>query len=54
MLSKSIKLEESIALKQGVIYHRKLDRSRAKDEVCALGKELLGRLDGQKEVGHGT
>ncbi len=54
VLSKSIKLEESIALKQGVIYHRKLDRSRAKDEVCALGKELLGRLDGQKEVSHGA
>ncbi len=52
VLSKSIKLEESIALKQGVIYHRKLDRSRAKDEVCALGKELLGRLDGQKEAAH--
>ena len=54
VLSKSIKLEESIALKQGVIYHRKLDRSRARDEVCALGEELLGRLDGQKEVSHGT
>ena len=54
VLSKSIKLEESIALKQGVIYHRKLDRSRARDEVCALGKELLSRLDGQKEVSHGA
>ena len=54
VLSKSIKPEESIALKQGVIYHRKLDRSRARDEVCALGKELLGRLDGQKEVSHGA
>ncbi len=41
-------------MRQGWIYHRKLDKSRARDEVCALGKELLGRLDGQKEVSHGA
>ena len=53
VLSKSIKLEEAIARKTGVIYHPHLDRSRAKDEVCALGDELLSRLDG-KWVGHGA
>lgn len=55
VLSKSIKLEESIASKTGVIFHNKLDKSRAKDEVCALGNELLSRLDGVKgeEAVHG-
>jgi chromosome partitioning protein len=45
VLSRSIKLEESIALKAGVIYHQKLEKSRAKEEVSALGRELLARLD---------
>lgn len=54
VLSKSIKLEEAIALKTGVIHHRRLERSRAKVEVEALGDELLRRLDGSKEVGHGS
>jgi chromosome partitioning protein len=44
VLSRSIKLEESIALKAGVIHHQKLERSRAKEEVSALGQELLARL----------
>ncbi len=48
VLSKSIKLEESIASKTGVIFHKRLDKSRAKQEVCALGVELLARLDGVK------
>ena len=53
-LSKSIKLEEAIALKKGVIHHNKLDKSRAKQEVCALGDELLARLNGQnREAGYG-
>ena len=45
VLSKSIKLEEAIALKTGVIYHRKLEKSRAKTEVSLLGNELLSRLE---------
>lgn len=55
VLSKSIKLEEAIALKKGVIHHKRLDKSRAKDEVNLLGNELLTRLDGIKpeEVRHG-
>jgi len=44
VLSKSIKLEEAIASKRGVIYHRRLERSRAGAEVTALGRELLSRL----------
>ena len=44
VLSRSIKIEESIALKQGVIFHQKLDKSRAREEVCLLGDELLRRL----------
>ena len=58
VLSKSIKLEESIALKRGVIHHKKLDRSRVKDEVCALGEEFLSLLgmgsQELKEAGYGT
>ncbi|MBA7591218.1 Chromosome partitioning protein ParA [subsurface metagenome] len=55
-LSKSIKLEESIASKTGVIFHKRLDKSRARLEVCALGDELLSRLDGRavREVSHGS
>ena len=44
VLSKSIKLEEAIASKRGVIHHRRLERSRAGEEVRALGAELLSRL----------
>ena len=57
VLSKSIKLEESIATKTGVIYHGKLDKSRARAEVTALGDELLARLGlpvpAREEVRHG-
>ena len=45
MLSHSIKIEESIASKAGVIYHKKLDKSRIKAEVTALGDEFLVRLE---------
>jgi len=44
VLSKTIKLEEAIAEKKGVIHLRKLDRSRAKQEVSRIGVELLARL----------
>lgn len=56
VLSKSIKLEESIALKRGVIHHTRLNKSRAKQEVCSLGDELLSRLDGRavREDRHGS
>jgi len=53
VLSKSIKLEEAIAAKKGVIHHDRLDRSRAKDEVSRLGEELLARLGAREEAGHG-
>ena len=44
VLSKSIKLEEAIASRKGVIHHAHLGASRAADEVKALGDELLSRL----------
>ena len=44
VLSKTIKLEEAIAEKKGVIHLNKLDRSRAKQEVSRIGVELLARL----------
>ncbi len=43
-LSRSIKLEEAIASRQGVIHHKRLGESRARDEVAALGDELAARL----------
>jgi chromosome partitioning protein len=46
VLSRSIKIEESIANRLGVIYHQKPDKSRVKEEVAALGEELLTRLKG--------
>ena len=46
VLSRSIKIEESIANRLGVIYHQKPDKSRVKEEVAALGEELLSRLKG--------
>jgi chromosome partitioning protein len=44
VLSRSIKLEEAIALKKAVIHHGHLERSRAREEVQRLGDELLLRL----------
>ena len=44
VLSKTIKLEEAIAEKKGVIHLKRLDRSRAKQEVSRIGVELLARL----------
>jgi chromosome partitioning protein len=46
VLSKSIKLEEAIATRRGVIHHVRLGASRAAEEVKALGDELLSRLSG--------
>ena len=46
VLSKSIKIEEAIALKKGVIFHKNLDKSRAKEEVAKIGDELLTRIGG--------
>jgi chromosome partitioning protein len=45
VLSKSIKLEEAIASRRGVIHHEHLGASRAADEVKAVGDELLSRLE---------
>ena len=44
VLSKSIKIEEAIATRQGVIRHKHLGASRVREEVLALGDELLRRL----------
>jgi chromosome partitioning protein len=44
VLSKSIRIEEAIATRQGVIHHKHLGASRAREEVHALGDELLRRL----------
>jgi chromosome partitioning protein len=54
VLSKSIKLEEAIASRQGVIHHKHLGESRAREEVQALGDELLSRLEAPvvPEVSH--
>jgi chromosome partitioning protein len=43
-LSKTIKIEEAIAQRISVTALKKLDRSRAKEEVEAIGNELLKRL----------
>lgn len=43
-LSKTIKIEEAIAQKIGVTELKRLDRSRAREEVSAIGNELLKRL----------
>jgi chromosome partitioning protein len=55
MLSKSIRIEEAIAARQGVIHHKHLGASRVREEVQALGDELLRRLEASMapEVGHG-
>jgi chromosome partitioning protein len=44
VLSRSIRIEEAIASRTGVIHHKRLGASRAADEVKALGDELLSRL----------
>ncbi len=44
VLSKSIKIEEAIATRKGVIRHKHLGASRVREEVLALGDELLRRL----------
>jgi chromosome partitioning protein len=44
-LSKTIKIEEAIAQKTGVTELKRLDRSRAKEEVEAISRELLERLE---------
>jgi len=51
VLSKCIKLEEAIAQKCGVIHHKRLERSRVKQELEQLGQELFQRLDGGEEPG---
>ena len=43
-LSKSIRIEEAIAQKKGVIHHKHLGSSRAREEVILIGNELLARL----------
>jgi chromosome partitioning protein len=43
-LSKTIKIEEAIAQKIGVTDLKRLDKSRAREEVEAIGRELLRRL----------
>ena len=45
-LSKTIKIEEAIAQKIGVTELKRLDKSRAREEVAAIGDELLKRLGG--------
>jgi chromosome partitioning protein len=44
VLSKSIVLEVAIAERRGVVQLGYLARSKVKDEICALGEELLNRL----------
>jgi chromosome partitioning protein len=44
-LSRTIKIEEAIAEKASVTELKKLDKSRAKDEIQAIGDELLARLE---------
>jgi chromosome partitioning protein len=56
-LSETIKFEEAIAEKKGVIHLKKLDKSRAKEEVEKIGVELLTRLGTEgmmfREASHG-
>ena len=56
VLSKSIRIEEAIAQKKGVIHHKHLGTSRVREEVILLGNELLARLGvtSEKEVHHGN
>ena len=48
VLSKTIKIEEAIAQKVGVINLGNLDKSRIAEEVALIGQELLERLRGAK------
>jgi chromosome partitioning protein len=50
-LSETIKFEEAIAEKKGVIHLKKLDKSRAKLEVERISVELLVRLGGVSNTG---
>jgi chromosome partitioning protein len=52
VLSQTIKLEEAIAERTGVIHMKHLAKSRAKEEVELIGAELLARL-GESEARHG-
>jgi chromosome partitioning protein len=54
VLSQTIKLEEAIAERTGVIHMKKLDKSRAKEEVERIGAELLARLGGTFETKEAT
>jgi chromosome partitioning protein len=51
VLSKSIRIEEAIATRKGVIYHAHLGSSPVADEVKALGDELLSRLEASASEG---
>jgi chromosome partitioning protein len=51
VLSKSIRIEEAIATRKGVIHHAHLGSSRVADEVKALGDELLSRLEASASQG---
>ena len=48
-LSRTVRLEEAIAEQTGVIHLKNVGRSRVKEEIRAIGLELLSRLMG---VGH--
>jgi chromosome partitioning protein len=50
-LSETIKFEEAIAEKKGVVHLKKLDKSRAKLEVERISVELLVRLGGVSNTG---
>jgi chromosome partitioning protein len=51
VLSKSIKIEEAIARKNGLIT---LTRGKVKDEVITIGEELVQRLDACSERSRGA
>ena len=46
VLSKTIKIEEAISEKVGVIHLKNLDKTRIAEEVTLIGNELLKRLEG--------
>ena len=46
VLSKTIKIEEAISSKTGVIFLKNLDNSKVKEEVTLIGNELLQRMEG--------
>ena len=45
-MSKTIKIEEAISEKVGVIHLKNLDKTRIAEEVTLIGNELLKRLEG--------